>query len=119
KDKSDQGILKRGGRYYVRFADQSGKLRVESTRSPSLAFARKVLEKRRTEVRDGRYFPKRREFTVDEIIRDAIDRAREHHELTYPGKRFRPYRYRIVGEWFKGCAAASLTSQDIAAKLAE
>jgi integrase len=119
KGKADKGLLKRGGRYYIRFADKDGKLRVESTGSPSRSFARDVLEKRRTEVREGRYFPKQRAVTVDEIIQDAIDRAREHHELQHPDKKFRPYRYRIVGEWFKGRDAASLTPQDIAAKLAE
>lgn len=119
KDPKDRGLFKRGKLYYVRFADAAGKVRTESTGSPSRAFALKVLEKRRTEVRESRYFPKVREVLVDEIIRDATDRARQHHELTYPDKKFRPYRYRIVGEWFKGRAAASLTPGEIAAKLAE
>jgi integrase len=119
KEKKDKGLLKRGGRYYIRFADRDGKLRVESTGSPSRSFARDVLEKRRTEVREGRYFPKPKVVTVDEIIKDATDRAREHHELQRPGKKFRPYRYRIVGEWFKGRDTASLTPQEIGAKLAE
>ncbi|MGB4783741.1 MAG: site-specific integrase, partial [Candidatus Acidiferrum sp.] len=63
-------------------------------------------------------FPRRREVTVDELIADAIARGREHHELMHPGKRFRPYRYRIVGEWFKGRQAASLTADEIAKALA-
>jgi len=119
KPPSDRGLFKRGKLYYVRFADAAGKVRAESTGSPSRAFALKILEKRRTEVRESRYFPKVREVSVDEIIKDAIERACQHHELSYPGKKFRPYRYRIVGEWFKGRAAASLTPGEIAAKIAE
>ena len=119
KSKAHRGLFKRGATWYTRFADTSGKLHVKTTGSPSRAFALKVLEKRRTAVREHRYFPEQREVTVDEIIKDAIDAARAHHELTYPDKRFRPYRYRIVGEWFKSRLASSLKPQEIAAKLSE
>lgn len=119
KDKEDRGLLLREGTLYIRFGGKDGKLRVESTRSRSRAFARAVLEKRRTQVRKNCFFPKQRAVTVDEIVQDAIDEARKHHELLHPGKKFRPYRYRIAGEWFKGRDAASLTSGEIAAKLAD
>jgi len=114
-----QRDFKRGDKFYIRFADSTGKLVGESTKSPSRSFALGVLAKRRAEVLEHRYFPKKKDVLVDEIIEDAVAAAKASHELSYPHKKFRPYRYRIAGEWFKGRLAMSLTMDDITSKLSE
>ena len=117
KDKSERGVFKRGKVWYVRFRDQGGKTRVERV-GPSKALALKVYAKRKTEVAERRFFPTSR-ITFDELIKDAIAEAKRNHAVKGTKKRLRTYRYRIVGEWFKGREAASITPGEIDAKLAE
>ena len=75
-------------------------------------------QKRIAEVAERRFFPGA-SFTYDELIKDPIAQARRDHELKYPGQPFRPYRYKIVIEWFKRRKAASITPEEISKKLAE
>ena len=121
KEKEDRGLFVRGKNWYVRYTDQQGKLHTESTRSSSRANAVKVLRKRQTEVAELRFFPEqvRRNVTFDVLVKDTITRARERYEMKYPGRKFRAGRYDIVSAWFEGRLAASITPQEIAAKLAE
>jgi site-specific recombinase XerD len=116
KDRSERGIFRRGKVWYIRFSG-GGKVRVEAV-GPSKALAIKVCAKRRTEVAERRFFPGAN-ISFDELIKDAIAEARRNHEMKRSQKKFRSYRYRIVGEWFKGREAAAITPGEIDKKLAE
>src|ERR1700722_20244989 len=56
KDKADRGVFLRGKVWYIKFYDQTGKLRVERV-GASKALARKVYQKRKNELHERRYFP--------------------------------------------------------------
>ncbi len=116
KKPKDRGLYLRGKTWYVRFADQHGRLHVEKV-GPSKDVASKVYQSRKAAVSERRFFPAT-DVTIDEIIADAITRARENFEIKYPDKKFKPGNYGIVATWFAGRQAASITTQEIAAKLA-
>ena len=116
KDKSERGIYRRGKVWYVRYADQSGKVRAEAV-GPSKGLALKAYQKRKTEVAERRWFPASG-TPFEEIVDDAIARARENFKLNHPDKRFKLGNYAIVRRWFPGRAADSITPSEIAAKLA-
>jgi site-specific recombinase XerD len=117
KDKAERGVFRHGKTYYVRFADQSGKVRVEAV-GPSKALAIKVCAKRRTEVAERRFFPGSN-VSFDDLIKDVIAEARRHHALKRSKKQLCVYRYRILGEWFKGRKASSIKPEEIDKKLSE
>jgi integrase len=116
KDREDRGLYKRGRTWYVRYADQNGVLQYERV-GPSKAVAMKVYQKRKTEISEGRFFPGAK-TSFDEIIADAVTRARANYETKYPGRKFKPGTYGIVAAWFKGRLAASITPSEIAEWLA-
>ncbi len=115
KDKADRGLYRRGKIWYIRYRDQNGKMHAESV-GPSKALALKVVEKRRTEIAERRFFPASG-VSFDEIADDAIRLARESFKLKHPDKRFKAGNYGIVKGWFAGRTADSITPSDIAAKL--
>jgi site-specific recombinase XerD len=117
KDKAERGIFRRGKIYYIRFADQGGKVRVEAV-GPTKALAIKVCAKRRTEVAERRFFPGSN-IGFDELIKDVIAEARRHHALKRSKKQLCAYRYRILGEWFKGRKASSIKPEEIDKKLSD
>lgn len=117
KDKSDRGVFQRGKVWYVRFSDNRGRGRVEAV-GPSKTLALKVYAKRKTEVAERRFFPGSN-ILFDDLIKDVIAEARLSHAVNTTGKKVRTYRYRIVGEWFKGRKAASITRDEINKKLSE
>ncbi len=116
KDKSERGIFKRGKIYYIRFADQNGKVRAEAV-GPSKALALKAYAKRKTEVAERRFFPATG-ISFDEIVDDAIRLARDRFKMNHPDKQFKPGNYEIVKTWFTKRAADSITTSEIADKLA-
>src|SRR5262249_6593015 len=94
KDPADRGLSQRGHVWYIRYTDQNGELHTEAI-GPSKPFARKVLERRRSEVREGRLFPElaRRSTSFTEIVQDALEQSQKQHSLKYAGaRRFRDYR---------------------------
>jgi integrase len=64
-----------------------------------------------------RFFPDAH-VNFDELIKDVMAKAKIDAALK-GGKPPRLYRYRIVGDWFKGRVAASLTPGEIETKLTE
>jgi len=76
-----------------------------------------VYQKRKTEVAERRFFPDAH-VNFDELIKDVMAKAKSDAALK-GGKPPRLYRYRIVGDWFKGRVAASLTPGEIETKLTE
>jgi site-specific recombinase XerD len=115
KDRSERGVFRRGKTWYIRFSDGGGKVRVEAV-GPSKALAIKVCAKRRTEVAERRFFPASG-VSIEEIVDDAIQRARDRFKINHPDKQFKPGNYEIVKGWFPKRAADSLTSSEIAEKL--
>jgi integrase len=115
KDKSERGIYRRGKTWYIRYRDQNGKPRAEKV-GPSKALALKVIEKRRTEVAERRFFPVTG-VLFEEIVNDAIALARENFRSKHPNKEFKPGNYEIIKKWFTGRAADTITPSEIAAKL--
>lgn len=51
----DRGLYKRGGIWYIRFADQSGKIQRESSNSPVKNIAKQLLAVRKSEVARGKF----------------------------------------------------------------
>lgn len=117
KDKSERGIYQRGKMWYIRYRDQNGKPHAERV-GPSKALALKVIEKRRTEVAERRFFPATG-IPFEEIVDDAIMLARESFKSKHPDKKFKPGNYEIIKKWFAGRAADAITPSEIAAKLSE
>lgn len=117
KDKSEWGVYRRGKMWYIRYRDQNGKPHAERV-GPSKALALKVIEKRRTEVAERRFFPATG-IPFEEIVNDAITLARESFKSKHPDKEFKPGNYEIIKKWFCGRSADSITPSEIAAKLAE
>ena len=121
KDASDRGIIKRGRVFYIRFADANGNLHREAI-GPSKPYAKKVLEKRKTEVREMRFFPEQanRGTSFEEIITAALEKSKIDHQRRYSGKkRFRDYRYGIICNWFPNRLASSIKPEEISAKVDE
>jgi integrase len=72
--KLPRGVFLRNHDYWIRFADATGKIRREKV-GPFLEQAKKAVEKRRSDVREGRFFPDRlrqRVVLFSEIARDFL-----------------------------------------------
>jgi len=117
KDKSERGIYQRGKIWYIRYRDQNGKTHAERV-GPSKTLALKAVEKRRTEVAERRFFPGSN-VTFDELIKDVIAESRRHYALKRSKRQLCTYRYRILGEWFKGRRASSIRPEEIDKKLSD
>jgi site-specific recombinase XerD len=117
KDKAERGVFKRGKIYYIRFADQNGKVRAEAV-GPSKALALKVYAKRKTQVAERRYFPDT-SICFDELIKDVIAEARRNHAMKRRKTQLCTYRYRILGTWFAGRRGSSIRPEELDKKLSE
>ena len=117
KDKADRGLYQRGKIWYIRFADQTGKVRAERV-GPSKALALKVYMKRKSEVAERRFFPGAN-TGFEDLLKDAVTEARRRHAMKKSKKQLMTYRYGILGDWFKGRKATTITSEEIDAKLSE
>jgi len=76
--KLPRGIFRRDGWYWVRYTDQFGRLHREKA-NLYLDGAKNVLAKRRTEIREGKFFPdkiRRRYVLFGEIAKDYLARVR-------------------------------------------
>jgi integrase len=112
KDGKDRGLFERpggSGIWWIHYHDAEGRKHREKVGKKGLA--RKLYEKRKTEVREARYFPpdRRRPATVDEII-DAYRPARgiEGERSTWG-----PEYYRRAREHFGGRPAHSVTPAEV------
>lgn len=114
KDKSERGIFLRGKSWYVKFSDSTGKIRRERV-GPSKALAIKVYAKRKTEVAERRFFPGTN-ASFDELVKDVVAETTRRRK---PGKQLLTYRYNILGKWFKGRRASSISSDEFSTKLDE
>lgn len=58
-------------------------------------------------------------MSFDELVKDAIAEATRHHALKKSKKQLLTYRYRIMGEWFKGRRSSSIRPEEIDKKLSD
>src|SRR5438876_7175663 len=83
--KLPRGIFIRNGWYWIRYTDQHGKLHREKG-SPLLEGAKAALEKRRTQVREEKFFPEKirqRSLLFGEIARDYLKLAKRRKRTWY------------------------------------
>ena len=80
KRRPPRGIFERKpGEYWIRYADQNGKIHREKI-GPSLKLAQAAYQKRKTEVREGRFFPaksNKRAILFQEIAKDFLEYSRK------------------------------------------
>jgi len=80
KRRPPRGIFERKpGEYWIRYADQYGKIRREKIGS-SLKLAKDAYQKRKTEIREGKFFPDRinkRSVLFREIAREFLEHSRK------------------------------------------
>jgi hypothetical protein len=115
KDKADRGVFLRGKVWYIKYYDQTGKLRRERVGS-SKALARKVYQKRKTEIHERRYFPSST-TTIDDLLKMAIAEVKRRHQLKKSNHNLGDYRYNRLGEWFKDRRACTITTEEIEREL--
>lgn len=79
------GIFRRGGVFWIRYQDQGGKIRREKV-GPSLKQAVAAYQKRKSEVREGKFFPdklNRRVVLFSEIAGEFLAYSRQF-KRSYP-----------------------------------
>ncbi len=106
------------GVWWIRYADQFGRIHREKTGSKNLAIA--AYQKRKTEVREARFFPdrlRRRDTGFSEIAKDALEYSRSNKSP----QSFKDdcWRMETLLAWFRNRAAGEITPQEIERKLAE
>lgn len=110
----DRGLFERpkgSGIWWIRYHDGDGHEHREKIGTKGLA--RRVSEKRKTEIRDGRYFPPENKIAVrfDEIAADYKAAAQKDGREIIRGE----IGYRRLQECFGGMAADSIASSRIEA----
>lgn len=115
-----RGIFERpkgSGDWWIRYHDQHGREHREKVGRRSAAIA--AYQKRKTEIREGRFFPEqlRNRVTFEQIADDALVYADRHK-----GPRSaREDRWKMprLREWFAARAAADIRPEEIDARLAD
>ncbi len=113
KRKKQRGVFERepgSGEWSIQYFDQYGRRRREKVGSKSAAIA--AYQKRKTEIREGRFFPeklKRREVSFAELATDALAYSKAH-KRSYDDD---IYRMERLLSWFRDRAADSITPQEI------
>lgn len=104
----DRGLFERptgSGIWWIRYHDLNGIERRE--KAGPKGFARKLYEKRKTEIREGRYFPPERRRPV--MFADILQSYQRAAEAEGRSEAWGPERYRRLRERFGGQPAASVT----------
>jgi len=106
-----RGVFIRKGDYWIRYADADGKEHKEKI-GKRISLAVKIYQKRKTEIIEGRFFPRspqKRDISIDEFIATHLDQARDIV------KGFKDYkRYGALwSERFKGRRLRSISSEEI------
>jgi len=77
--KLPRGVFVRNGEYWIRYADQHGKLHREKV-GPLLEPAKRAVEKRRSDIREGKFFPdkvRQRVVPFSEIAREFLAHSKQ------------------------------------------
>jgi integrase len=104
------------GQWWVRYADETGRLRREKAGTKSAAIA--LYQKRKTEALQGRKLPeklRRAPATFQQIAQDALTYSRAH-KRSY---RDDEYRMATLLEWFGSRPAESISPQEIEQRFGE
>jgi integrase len=83
--KLPRGVFVRNGEYWIRYTDQNGKLHREKV-GPFLVPAKRAVEKRRSDIRECRFFPERlrqRIVLFEEIAEDYLDARRNRRDFNH------------------------------------
>ncbi len=121
KSKRQRGVFEKdpgSGVWWIRYADQYGRIHREKVGPKSLAID--TYRKRKTEVREGRFFPnkpRQRKVGFPEIAGDALEYSRlENSPASYKNDF---WRMETLLHWFRDKAAADIGPQEIERGLAE
>ena len=96
--------------WWVRYADQTGRMRYEKAGTKGMA--ENLYRKRKTEVLQGKKLPetiRRKVLLFRELVEDAVVYAREHHQTN----RQRDYRADLLIELLGNRPADTITPQQI------
>lgn len=119
RKKLPRGVFERDGVYWIRYADSSGKIRREKV-GPFVTQAGAAYQKRKSEVREGKFFPdKIKSHCVGfaEIAKDALEYSRATKvAAAYKADQ---WHMEIVLGWFREKLATDLTPQEIERRLSE
>jgi len=119
EEKKQRGVYEKprgSGRWWIRYADATGRIRRE--RAPSKGAAITLYQKRKTEVLQGRKLPEtlRKPLpSFKSIAEDALAYSRAH-KRSY---RDDEYRMGILIKWFGSRTAETITPQEIEARFSE
>ena len=97
----ERGVFERppdSGVWWVRYTDEHGRLHREKVGPKGLA--KKVYEKRKTEVAERRFFPERirqRDVLLRDVITDYLERAESKLRHFYHYQRYGRYWKRVLG----------------------
>lgn len=119
EEKKQRGVYEKprgSGRWWIRYADATGRIRRE--RAPSKSAAITLYQKRKTEVLQGRKLPEklRKPMPSFKVIADDALAYSRAHKRSY---RDDQYRMRILLDWFASRRAETITPQEIEARLSE
>jgi integrase len=118
--KKHRGIFERprgSGIWWICYFDQFGRKHREKVGMKQSAIA--AYQKRKTEVREGHFFPEavRREVLFDEIGKDALDYSKANK--CHDAYRIDKWHYEVILGWFKGKVAKEIWPQEIDGRLSE
>jgi integrase len=118
--KKQRGIFERPARsgiWWICYFDQFGRKHREKVGMKQSAIA--AYQKRKTEVREGRFFPKASKSGVlfDEIGKDALDYSKANK--CADAYRIDKWHCAVILSWFKGRVAKEIVPQEIDEKLSE
>lgn len=77
--KLPRGVFVRNGEYWIRYADQNGRLHREKV-GPFIRQAHSAYQKRKSDVREGKFFPdklRRRVILFEEVALDFLDYSKK------------------------------------------
>jgi hypothetical protein len=116
--KKQRGIFERpkgSGVWWICYFDQNGKKHREKVGLRQTAIS--AYRKRKTEVREGRFFPKviKRETLFSEIAGDALEYSRTNK--CHDAYRLDKWHYAVILKWFGDRVAKDITPQEIDDKL--
>ncbi len=109
KGSKDRGLFERDGVWWIRYMDGTGQERRERIGAKGLA--RRVYEKRKTEIREGTYFPpdRRRSVLFDEILEDYRTQAQATGRAILRGES----GYNRLGQVFGGKRVDTINPKDV------
>ncbi|MFX0198639.1 MAG: tyrosine-type recombinase/integrase [Candidatus Hodarchaeota archaeon] len=113
--KKERGIFERpkgSGIWWVRYADNFGRIHREKVGPKGLA--KTVYQKRKTDVREGKFFPekirRKREILFDDMVKLFL---RDHSQPNKRSYRDDIYRVKRLLDTFGGKALSEISTQDI------